>query len=116
MSVVFQLAHCHEEAEFPLGRQTEPREMETTWIVHQLQTTANFARKNRLLSWYIGGLNYQIEHHLFPRISHINYPAISGIVEKTCRDYGVRYYSFDSLGSSILSHFNWLSKLGKNEI
>lgn len=115
MSVVFQLAHCHEEAEFPLSK-NEPPEMETSWTVHQLETTANFARNNKLLNWYIGGLNYQIEHHLFPRISHINYPALSKIVEKTCREYGIRYFSFDTLGSSINSHYTWLFKLGRSEV
>lgn len=114
MSVVFQLAHCHEEAEFPLSK-NDPPEMETSWTVHQLETTANFARNNKLLNWYIGGLNYQIEHHLFPRISHINYPALSKIVEKTCRDYGIRYFSFDTLGSSLNSHYTWLYKLGRVE-
>ena len=115
MSVIFQLAHCHEEAEFPLSKNNPP-EMETTWMVHQLETTTNFARNNKLLSWYIGGLNYQIEHHLFPRISHINYPEISKIVEQTSNEFGIRYFSFDTLRSSIISHFNWLYKLGRYEV
>ncbi len=115
MSVVFQLAHCHEEAEFPLSKKNPP-EMDTSWMIHQLETTANFARNNKILCWYIGGLNYQIEHHLFPRISHVNYPAISKIVEETSKEFGIRYFSFDTFRSSIVSHFNWLYKLGNNQV
>ena len=75
LSVVFQLAHCVEEAAFPLPRQDTGR-MEKGWAEHQVETTVDFARRNRLLSWFIGGLNFQIEHHLFPRICHVHYPAL----------------------------------------
>ena len=61
--------------------------MESAWAVHQVETTVDFGRTNPLLTWYVGGLNYQIEHHLFPRICHIHYPAISGIVEETSREF-----------------------------
>ena len=87
LSVVFQLAHCVEEAAFPLPRQDTGR-MATGWAVHQVETTVDFARGNRLLSWFIGGLNFQIEHHLFPRICHVHYPPLAPLVEETCR--GVR--------------------------
>ena len=76
LSVVFQLAHCVQEAAFPLPRPDTGR-METAWAVHQVETTVDFARGNRLLSWFIGGLNFQIEHHLFPRICHVHYPALA---------------------------------------
>ena len=90
LSVVFQLAHCVEEAAFPLPRQDTGR-METGWAVHQVESTVDFARRNRLLSWFIGGLNFQIEHHLFPRICHVHYPALAPLVEETCREFGLQY-------------------------
>ena len=65
--------------------------METGWAAHQVETTVDFARGNRLLSWFIGGLNFQIEHHLFPRICHVHYPALAPLVEETCREFGVPY-------------------------
>ena len=90
LSVVFQVAHCVEEAEFPEPRPSTGR-LDHAWAVHQAETSVDFSRQSRLLSWLLGGLNFQIEHHLFPRISHVHYPAISGLVEQTCREFGIRY-------------------------
>jgi linoleoyl-CoA desaturase len=111
LSVVFQLAHCVEEADFPMPRADTGR-METAWAVHQVETTVDFARDSRLLSWLIGGLNFQIEHHLFPRICHLHYPAISKIVEETCREFGVGYVAHETLLGAISSHFRWLRGMG----
>ena len=79
-----------EEAEFPLPRQDTGR-IEHPWAVHQAETTVDFARSSRVVTWLLGGLNFQIEHHLFPRICHVNYPALSRLVEETCRDFGIKY-------------------------
>jgi linoleoyl-CoA desaturase len=114
LSVVFQLAHCVEEADFPLPRQDTGR-METPWAVHQVETTVDFARGNRLLSWFIGGLNFQIEHHLFPRICHVNYPALAPLVEETCRQFGLRYVAHETFLAGIVSHFRWLRRMGMSK-
>ncbi len=90
LSVVFQLAHCVEEAEFPVPN-PETTQMSTGWAAHQVESTVDFARRNRLLSWYIGALNFQIEHHLFPRICHVHYAALAPLVEATCREFGLKY-------------------------
>ena len=111
LGVVFQLAHCVEEAAFPLPHPDTGR-MEAAWAVHQLETTADFARRNRLLSWLIGGLNFQIEHHLFPQICHVNYPRISPLVEQTCREFGLKYTAQERFSASIASHFRWLRQMG----
>ena len=92
---MFQLAHCVEEAEFPLPAPKTGR-IENAWAIHQVETTVDFARRSRVLSWLLGGLNFQIEHHLFPRICHVNYPAIAQVVETTCREFGVEYREFSS--------------------
>jgi linoleoyl-CoA desaturase len=112
LSVVFQLAHCVEEAEFPMPDPDTLR-MEHAWAVHQVETTVNFSRRSRLLSWLLGGLNFQIEHHLFPRICHVHYPAIAPIVEETCKEFGVRYSAHTSFWSGVASHFRWLRRLGR---
>ena len=78
-----------------------------------MQTTADFAQHNRVLSWFVGGLNFQIEHHLFPRICHIHYPRIARIVEKTCRQHGIRYHAFPSVSSAVRSHYRWLRSMGR---
>ena len=88
LSVVFQVAHCVEEAEFPVPPASTGR-LNRAWAVHQAETSVNFSRRNRLMSWLLGGLNFQIEHHLFPRISHVHYPTISSLVEQTCREFGI---------------------------
>jgi linoleoyl-CoA desaturase len=110
MSVVFQLAHAVEEAEFP--RPPEAGRLGKPWAVHQVETTVDFARKSRVASWLLGGLNFQIEHHLFPHVSHVNYPALSKVVEQTCRDWGVRYAEHRSFWAGVASHFRWLRRMG----
>lgn len=111
LSVVFQVAHCVEEAEFPVPRAGTGR-IDHAWAVHQAETTVDFARRSRLVTWLVGGLNFQTEHHLFPRISHVNYPAISTLVEETCRDFGIRYTEFTSFRAGMASHFRWLRRMG----
>ena len=112
LSVVFQLAHCVEEAEFPRPPLGTDR-LSDAWAVHQVQTTVDFARGNRLLTWYVGGLNFQIEHHLFPRICHIHYPRIAPIVREVCAEYGVRYAVHKSLLGAVASHFRWLRRMAR---
>jgi linoleoyl-CoA desaturase len=114
LSIVFQLAHCVEDAAFPMPA-AETGRMTDSWAVHQVQTTVNYARGNRLLSWYVGGLNYQIEHHLFPRICHLHYAAISPLVEQTCREFGVRYVAHATFWGGLASHFRWLRRMGLPE-
>jgi len=111
VSVVFQLAHCVEEAEFPLVRETSSS-VENAWAIHQVETTVDFARRSSVESWLLGGLNFQIEHHLFPRVCHVNYPAISKVVEQTCREFGVKYREHISFRAGLVSHFRWLRRMG----
>jgi linoleoyl-CoA desaturase len=111
LSVVFQVAHCVEEAEFPLPRESSGR-LDNAWAIHQAETTVDFARQSRVVAWLFGGLNFQIEHHLFPRISHVNYPAISKLVDETCRDFGIRYTEHKSFRAGLASHFRWLRRMG----
>jgi linoleoyl-CoA desaturase len=112
LSVVFQLAHCVEEAAFPLPGSDTGR-MPTGWAAHQVESTVDFARRNRLLSWYIGGLNFQIEHHLFPRICHVNYAALAPLVEETCREFGLKYREHATVRAGLVSHFRWLRRMGR---
>jgi linoleoyl-CoA desaturase len=113
LALVFQLAHVVEHTEFEKVDGDE-KVIENEWAIHQLKTTANFARKDRVISWFVGGLNYQVEHHLFPRISHIHYPAISNIVKNTCQKFNVPYYEYDTMTEAVQSHFTMMKKLGRN--
>jgi linoleoyl-CoA desaturase len=112
LSLVFQLAHSNDETESFSVAETGAA-VGQEWAIHQVETTANFARRNRLLTWYVGGLNHQIEHHLFPRISHVHLPAIAATVEEVCRKHGVRYRVHPTLGGAIVSHYRWLRDLGR---
>ena len=109
---MFQLAHCVEEAEFRVPADGS-RRIEREWMAHQIETAVDFARDNRLLTWYLGGLNFQIEHHLFPKICHVHYPAISPIVEATCRAHGIRHTSHRTMRRALRSHVRWLRHLGR---
>jgi linoleoyl-CoA desaturase len=111
LGVVFQLAHVVEETTHPLP--DSQGLMEHSWIVHEMETTSDFATGNRLLSWYVGGLNHQIEHHLFPKVCHVHYRRISGIVREVAAKYQIRYNHHDTLSQAIGSHFSMLRKLAK---
>lgn len=113
LSLVFQLAHTVEHTSFPSAN-TMDGKMEDEWAIHQLKTTANFATKNKLVSWLVGGLNFQIEHHLFPKISHIHYPAISSIIKKACLEYGLVYIEYKRVHHAVASHVSFLRKMGKH--
>jgi linoleoyl-CoA desaturase len=108
LSVVFQLAHINDQTPVIEVKNTIPHIRE----VHQLNTTANFATDNRFLSWCLGGLNFQVEHHLFMHISHVHYPAIAPIVKKTCEEFGKTYYVYDTMWDAILAHKKQLRALG----
>jgi linoleoyl-CoA desaturase len=113
LALIFQLAHVVEDVEFEVAAGTEHKLIENEWAIHQIKTTANFAPRNRFINWYVGGLNYQVEHHLFPRISHVHYPAISGIVQKTCKEFNLPYHSNPSFVGSLSSHFKMMKQLGQ---
>lgn len=115
LSLVFQLAHTVEGAQFPLPAEGSNR-MPEEWAVHQLHTTADFAPKNRFATFYMGGLNFQIEHHLFHKISHVHYPAIAAIVRKTCDEFAVRYLCFPSVRAALAAHFRLLHQLGRRPV
>jgi linoleoyl-CoA desaturase len=112
LSVVFQLAHVVDEAETPLP-QTDGS-MKNTWAVHQLATTVNFGTRNKIVNWYTGGLNHQVEHHIFPNISHIHYTKISKIVKQTAQEFNLPYNEYKTTRKAIISHFKHLKELGKN--
>jgi linoleoyl-CoA desaturase len=113
LAVVFQLAHVVEHTEFVHADQVEPMKIENEWAIHQVKTTANFAPRNKFISWFVGGLNYQVEHHLFPRISHVHYPAINRIVKQTCRQFNVPYNEFPTMQKAIASHYKLIKELGR---
>jgi linoleoyl-CoA desaturase len=111
ISMVFQLAHTVEDLSFP-----EPNAinntMEDEWAVHQVKTTSNFATKNKIITWLFGGLNFQIEHHLFPKVSHVHYPELSKIVKKTAADFGIVYNEFPRMHQAIWAHILLLKRVG----
>jgi linoleoyl-CoA desaturase len=110
LSIVFQLAHTVEETSFPVP--ADNNNIENEWAIHQIETTANFATKNKVICWLVGGLNFQIEHHLFPKISHIHYPEISKIIKKTCEEFDVKYVEFRRMRDAVISHTMHLKRMG----
>jgi linoleoyl-CoA desaturase len=112
LSIVFQLAHTVEHTHFPLP-DIATNKMEDEWAIHQVKTTANFATRNKVVSWLVGGLNFQIEHHLFPKISHVHYPAISKIIRQVCQDYGIPYIEYPKVRYAVASHIHFLKQMGR---
>ena len=111
LALIFQPAHVSEDTDF-----FEPDEngsLENNWAIHQLLTTTNFATTSKPFTWFIGGLNHQIEHHLFPNICHIHYPAISKIVKETAKNHNIPYYHYDTYFEAVKSHYSVLNELSK---
>lgn len=111
IAVVFQLAHVVEHAEF-VDPKVDGGSIENEWAIHQLATTANFATGNKLWNWLFGGLNFQVEHHLFPKVSHIHYPALNKRLKEVCTEFNVRYREFPTLRSALWSHLVYLRQVG----
>jgi linoleoyl-CoA desaturase len=114
IAVVFQAAHVTPSADFPMP--DESGKMESVRLEHQLRTTCNFAPKSKWLFWLVGGLTNQIEHHLFPTISHVHYRELAPIVKKTAEEYGLPYHNSGSFFAAIAAHFRMLRDLGRMEL
>ncbi len=112
LTTVFQTAHVVTTSEYPLP--DDAGSMENNWAIHQLYTTSDFAPKNKVLSWFIGGLNYQIEHHLFPNISHVHYPKIAKLVRETAEKYNLPYNVQPGFIPAVVEHGRMLRKLGRD--
>jgi linoleoyl-CoA desaturase len=111
LSTIFQPAHVMEHTTYPVP---EGGKIDNTMLEHQMYTTCNFAPKSRLFSWYVGGLNYQIEHHLFPHICHIHYTKISKIVKETAKEFNLPYHSEPTFRRALIEHGKMLKKLGRS--
>ncbi|MEI9918821.1 MAG: acyl-CoA desaturase [Bacteroidota bacterium] len=114
LAIIFQPAHVIDGTEYPLP--DENGNLENNWAIHQLHTTTNFGRKHRLFSWFVGGLNYQVEHHLFPNVCHVHYRAIAPIVENTAKEFGLPYKSKETFLEAIVAHAKIMRELGKKPV
>ena len=114
LSVVFQLAHVVPNTAMPMP--DKDGVMKHSWAVHQFYTTSNFAPTNKLVCWYTGGLNHQVEHHVFPHISHIHYGKIAKIVKETALEFNLPYNEYKTFQKALSEHFNQLKSLGKEPI
>lgn len=111
LTLVFQPAHVMPGCAFPLPN--EDGMVENNWAVHQLATTTNFAPRSRIFSWFIGGLNYQVEHHLFSNVCHVHYPSLSKIVSETAEEFGIPYLVEKTWIDAIRAHGRMLRDLGR---
>lgn len=111
LACVFLPAHIMPDNEYPIP--SHKGELKNDWLVHQIVTSCNFATGSKLFSWFVGGLNYQIEHHLFPNICHVHYPAISKILKATVQEYKIPYRHYATFLDAIKAHRVMLKKLGE---
>lgn len=114
LTLVFQLAHLTEKAEMP--RPDEKGNIQNSWAIHQLQTTANWGIRNPFWNWFTGGLNHQIEHHLFPGISHLHYPKIAPIIEATAKEFQLDYHVFPGIQHALKGHYSHLKEMGQKPL
>ena len=112
LSLVFQLAHVVPNTTMP--QPDKDGNLEHTWAIHQLYTTSNFAPSNWMVNFYTGGLNHQVEHHIFPHISHVHYKKLAKIVKETTLEFNLPYNEYRTLRKAVVEHFKQLSTLGKN--
>jgi linoleoyl-CoA desaturase len=111
LALIFQPAHVVDLTEFPLPDATG--NMQDDWAAHQLKTTTNFATKSWAFSWFVGGLNFQVEHHLFPNICHVHYKKLAPIIKKTAQEFNLPYYSKKTFVGAVAAHAKLLYALGK---
>ncbi len=111
LSFVFQLAHIVPKTEMPLP--DKDGNIKNTWAIHQLYTTVNFAPKNWFINFYTGGLNHQVEHHIFPNISHIHYKKIAQIVKETAKEFNLPYHEYKTTRRAVIEHLKHIAELGK---
>jgi linoleoyl-CoA desaturase len=111
LTVIFQTAHVVPTSKYPLPDKNNS--LDNNWAIHQISTTSDFAPKNRILSWFIGGLNYQVEHHLFPNISHVHYRKLSKLVQDTALKYNLPYHVQPTFFKALWEHGRMLKKLGR---
>jgi linoleoyl-CoA desaturase len=115
ISVVFQLPHCVGDVDFPQPLPDSVK-IEDSWAVHQAHVTADYGWHSPFMSWFIGGLNFHLEHHLFPTICHIHYRGLTRIVVETCRDHGLSYKKHKSFWTGLAAHYRWLKKMGQPDL
>lgn len=108
-STVSQTAHMITETQHPDAK----ADVSTEWAIHQVKTTADYGTRNKLLTWYVGGLNHQVEHHLFTDIAHVHYPALARIVREMTEEYHLPYTVHRSFFSALKSHYNFLKLMGQ---
>ena len=111
LTTVFLCAHIVDQADFP--KPNNEGVITKNWYVHQLETTANFSNSKSFFSWFIGGLNYQIEHHLFPNICHVHYHEISKIVKRTAEEYNLPYHASNTFISALKHHYLHLKEMSR---
>jgi len=112
IAIVFQLAHIVKDTHFPLPNKLSNK-IEEEWAIHQINTTANFSTKSKVVSWLMGGLNFQVEHHLFPKVSHVHYPKINQFVKETCEQFNIKYIEYPTVFKAIASHLSHVKRLGR---
>ena len=114
LAAIFQPAHVVPTSNYPVP--DESGNIDADWAVNQLYNTTNFAPKSKLFSWYVGGLNYQVEHHLFPNICHIHYREIADIVRETAKEYNLPYNSYNTFYRALKEHTKMLYALGHQDL
>lgn len=110
LSLIFQAAHVNPDSQFDDGKALL---IEENWLVYQLNNTKNFGVRSRWFTWIVGGLNHQIEHHLFPNVSHVHYPKLATIVKRVANTHQIPYYESRTLFGAIKDHFVFLKELGR---
>ena len=111
LAMIFQPAHVVEGTDYPMA--DEHGNLENNWAIHQLRTTTNFGHRAKFFSWYVGGLNYQVEHHLFPNICHVHYREIAKIVEQTTKEFGLPYKTKETFREAVVAHAKQLKILSE---
>ena len=114
LTLTFQLAHCVDETMFTSAAAARSGRFPNTWAKHQVLTTSDFCPNNWFITWFLGGLNYQVVHHLFPHIPHVHYPAIAAMVRRQCGRHGIPYNCQPTLRAAIRSHHRHLRNMGRS--
>jgi linoleoyl-CoA desaturase len=117
LSLIFILPHGVGDAEFPMPVPVAGNKSALPYsrAEHQARVTVDFKRKNPIVTWLVGGLNFHREHHLFPSVSHVHYPRIAGIVDEVCEQFNIPHVNHRSYAVGLSAHYRWLRRMGRDD-
>lgn len=113
LTTIFLFVHLIENTPFP--EEDKEGKIKDHWMLHQLKVTTDYSPFNPILTFFSGGLNQHVAHHMFPNYCHVHYGAITKIIQQTAKEHGYEY-RYQSHWKAFKSHIRFLKKMGEQGV